>query len=99
MLRAKLQEAESDPKKMFAFLDSLLGRQKRTDTLPDLPPQIAADRFSDFFETKISKIRQNFSVPDSYQEEQPVLLSTGFPLSSFEPLSEEKVRKIDPGPF
>ena len=58
--RVKLQEAVSDSKKMFSLLSTLLNRQDRSDYLPKMKPQEAAESFSRFFKNKIEKIRQGF---------------------------------------
>ena len=39
---AKLEDAETDSKKMFSLLSTLLNRENRSDSLPDMIPQEAA---------------------------------------------------------
>ena len=49
-------------KKMFSLLSTLLNKQDRSDSLPDMRPQEAAKSFSRFFQEKIENwIRQEFN--------------------------------------
>ena len=45
---------------MFSLLSTLLNRENRSDSLPDMIPQEAAKSFSRFFQEKIETIRQEF---------------------------------------
>ena len=56
--QTKLDEAASDSKKRISLLSALLNRQDRSDSLPNMEPQEAAESFSRFFQSKIEKIRQ-----------------------------------------
>ena len=58
---AKLEDAETDSKKMFSLLSTLLNRENRSDSLPDMIPQEAAKSFSRFFQEKIETVRQEFN--------------------------------------
>ena len=58
--RVKLEEAASESKKMFSLLSTLLNMLDRSDSLPDMKPQEAAESFSRFFDNNIEKIRQGF---------------------------------------
>ena len=45
---------------MFSLLSTLLNRLDRSDYLPKMKPQEAAESISRFFNNKIEKIRQGF---------------------------------------
>ena len=62
---AKLEDAETDSKKMFSLLSTLLNRENRSDSLPDMIPQEAAKSFSRFFQEKIQTIRKEFKTLSS----------------------------------
>ena len=56
---AKLEDAKTDSKKMFSLLSTLLNRENRSDSLPDMIPQEAAKSFSRFFQEKSRRLGKN----------------------------------------
>lgn len=86
-------DATSDPKKVFSIIDKLLNKSDRSDTLPDMLEQEAAEAFSNYFSSKIEKIRQGF--PDQTNATQPQHSnSQSDVLACFHLLSEEQVLKL-----
>ena len=76
---------------MFSLLSTLLNRENRYDSLPDMIPQEAAKSFSRFFQEKIETIRQEFN-------NDPLDTTENFAssdlLSSFYALSEDQILKV-----
>ena len=92
---AKLEDAETDSKKMFSLLSTLLNRENRSDSLPDMIPQEAAKSFSRFFQEKIETIRQEFNNdPLGTTENFASSVHSSDLLSSFDALSEDQILKL-----
>ena len=92
---AKLEDAETDSKKMFSLLSTLLNRENRSDSLPDMIPQEAAKSFSRFFQEKIETIRQEFNNdPLGTTENFASSVHSSDLLSSFYALSEDQILKL-----
>jgi hypothetical protein len=89
---SKVSDAASDSKKMFQIVDTLLHRKSRTQSLPDMDPQKAADAFSMFFQEKISRIRSGFSTGTQDQEADSAVIDV--PFEEFEPLTADQIRKL-----
>ena len=91
--QTKLQEASSDPRKMFAVLNSVLNRGDRSGVLPDVESQQAASLFSEFFQDKIAKIMQRFAgeTVTEIPNQPDCTLSL---LSLFHTVSEEQILKL-----
>ena len=92
---AKLKDAETDSKKMFSLLSTLLNRENRSDSLPDMIPQEAAKSFSRFFQEKIQTIRKEFNDDplDTTENFASSVYSSDL-LSSFYALSEDQILKL-----
>ena len=92
---AKLKDAETDSKKMFSLLSTLLNRENRSDSLPDMIPQEAAKSFSRFFQEKIQTIRKEFNDdPLDTTENFASSVHSSDLLSSFYALSEDQILKL-----
>ena len=92
---AKLKDAETDSKKMFSLLSTLLNRENRCDSLPDMIPQEAAKSFSRFFQEKIQTIRKEFNDdPLDTTENFASSVHSSDLLSSFYALSEDQILKL-----
>ena len=92
---AKLEDAATDSKKMFSLLSTLLNRENRSDSLPDMIPQEAAKSFSPFFQEKIKTIRQEFNDdPLDMTENFTSSVHSSDMLSSFYALSEDQILKL-----
>ena len=90
-----LEDAATDSKKMFCLLSTLLNRENRSDSLPNMIPQEAAKSFSRFFQEKIEKIRQEFSYdPSDTTENFASSVYSSDMLSSFYALSEGQILKL-----
>ena len=96
--RVKLEEAASDSKKMFSLLSTLLNRQDRSDYLPKMKPQEAAESFSRFFNDKTEKMRPGFvDGPSQKSDAKEHLVSTVPPahmFSCFHALSGDQILKL-----
>ena len=80
---------------MFSFLSTLLNRENRSDSLPDMIPQEAAKSFSRFFQEKIETIRQDFNDdPLDTTENFAFSVHSSDMLSSFYALSEGQILKL-----
>ena len=80
---------------MFSFLITLLNRENRSDSLPDMIPQEAAKSFSRFFQEKIDTIRQEFNDdPLDTTENFASSVHSSDMLSSFYALSEDQILKL-----
>ena len=92
---AKLKDAETDSKKMFSLLSTLLNRENRSDSLPDMIPQEAAKSLSRFFQEKIETIRKEFNnAPLDTTENFASSVHSSDLLSSFYALSEDQILKL-----
>ena len=93
--RAKLEDAETDLKKMFSLLSMLLNRESRSDSLPDMIPQEAAKLFTRFFQEKIETIRKEFNddLLDTTENFASSVHSSDL-LYSFYTLSEDQILKL-----
>ena len=92
---AKLKDAETYSKKMFSLLSTLLNRENRSDSLPDMIPQEAAKSFSRFFQEKIQTIRKEFNDdPLDTTENFASSVHSSDLLSSFYALSEDQILKL-----
>ena len=92
---AKLEDATTDSKKMFSLLSTLLNRENRSESLPDMIPQEAAKSFSRFFQEKIETIRQEFNDdPLDTIENFASNVHSSDMLSSFYALSEDQILKL-----
>ena len=92
---AKLKDAETDSKKMFSLLSTLLNRENRSDSLPDMIPQEAAKSFSRSLQEKIQTIRKEFNDdPLDTTENFASSVHSSDLLSSFYALSEDQILKL-----
>ena len=92
---AKLEDAATDSKKMFSLLSTLLNRENRSDSLPDMIPQEASKSFSRFFQEKIETIGQEFNDdPLDTTENFASSVHSSDMLSSFYALSEDQILKL-----
>ena len=92
---AKLEDAETDSKKMFSLLSTLLNRENRSDSLPDMIPQEAAKSFSRFFQEKIQTIRKEFNDdPLDTTENFASSVHSSDLFSSFYALSKDQILKL-----
>ena len=80
---------------MFSLLSTLLNRENRSDSLPDMIPQEAAKSFSRFFQEKIETIRKEFNnAPLDTTENFASSVHSSDLLSSFYALSEDQILKL-----
>ena len=80
---------------MFSLLSTLLNREKRSDSLPDMIPQEAAKSFSRIFQEKIEMIRQEFNNdPLGTTENFASSVHSSDLISSFYALSEDQILKL-----
>ena len=80
---------------MFCLLRTLLNRENRSDSLPNMIPQEAAKSFSRFFQEKIEKIKQEFSYdPLETTKNFTSSVHSSYMLSSFHALSEDQILKL-----
>jgi hypothetical protein len=91
--QSQLEDASSDPKKMFSLLQSLMNRQDCSDVLPDLTDQEIADSLSNFFQEKIDKIRLGFS-SDAPRDASSSSDTSAVNFSTFSPLVSGDIRKL-----
>ena len=80
---------------MFSLLSTLLNRENRSDSLPDMIPQEAAKSFSRFFQEKIEKIRREFNDDplDTIENFASSVHSIGM-ISRSHALSEDQILKL-----
>ena len=80
---------------MFSVLSTLLNRENRSDSLPDMIPQEAVKSFSRFFQEKIETIRQEFNDdPLDTTENFAYSVHSSDMLSSFYALFEDQIPKL-----
>ena len=80
---------------MFSLLSTLLNRENKSDSLPNIIPQEAAKSFSWFFQEKIETIRQEFNDdPLDTTENFTSSVPSIDVLSRFHALSEDQIRKL-----
>jgi hypothetical protein len=91
--QTELEQAVSNPRKMFSVLSSVLNRDSRSGTLPDLDFDDAARLFSEFFNTKIEQIMQRFS-NDLLEDSSDELSHVTSVLSVFHDVSVEQLVKL-----
>ena len=84
---------ESNPKQLFSIVNKL-SNQKKKCPLPDHTcPSGLANSFSEFFKTKIDKIREKFSENSTEKMDYDKKFTTSF-LSEFSAVSESTVKKV-----
>ena len=82
-------------KTVSSLLSTLLNRENRSNSLPDMIPQEAAKSFSRFFQEKIETIRQAFNDdPLDTTENFTSSVHSSDMLSSFYTLSEDQILKL-----
>ena len=80
---------------MSSLLSTLLNRENRSDSLPNIIPQEAAKSFSWFFQEKIETIRQEFNDdPLDTTENFASSVPSIDVLSRFHALSEDQILKL-----
>jgi hypothetical protein len=82
----------ADSRKMFSVVDRLLGKEVDSPVLPELTEQDAANALSAFFIEKIETIRSGFGDSSDLPHVEPTFV--GQPLTCFQPVSEDQLRKI-----
>jgi hypothetical protein len=94
-IQSELDAASSDPRKMYAVVDGLLGKDSSSPVMPDLDTTTAANSLAEYFVNKIKSIRDNLVSPD------PVVADTSFcvpfsgdPLSVFVPVTPDELSKV-----
>ncbi len=88
----KIKSCSGNPKALFTFLDTLLGKTSNI-TLPDIQDDmVSANRFSDYFKSKIEDIRASLGGNNLSSEDFPIF--EGQELTTFKPFSETEIRKI-----
>jgi len=94
--QSMIEACASDQQKLFQVVNKLLHRK----TLPKLPSSTSdaflAEQFSDFFISKIDKIRRNIPVSDGEKGSITDIthLQSHHTLNSFHPTTEDEVLKI-----
>jgi hypothetical protein len=87
----KIDECNDDQKKMFRITEELM-HTKNNSVLPTHADAVAlANQFADFFESKIAKIREEFSDIPEFTESE---MLNSVCLESFDPVSEVELRKL-----
>jgi hypothetical protein len=89
-LQSVLEAANS--RKMFSVVNRLLGKEVDSPVLPELSEQDAANTLSAFFIEKIETIRSGFGDSSDLPHVEPTFV--GQPLTCFQPVSEDQLRKI-----
>ena len=92
----KISECQNDQKQIFKIANSLLHKSNETPLPEHESSQELANRFADFFTEKINKIRQQLESAQSRSKSSSDKNSQKCSeiLSSFEPASEEEIRKL-----
>ena len=85
-----IEENQGDSKKLYANLNKLLGKNKKT-ILPDKEESELADDFSNFFKNKIKTIYDSFPAGNDRNTDTTVLNGQ---LSDFRQLSLQDVSKL-----
>ena len=93
--KQKIDECEGNQGQLYAIVNSLLGREK-VIALPEAEsPKHLADTFSDYFVTKIAKIRSDLCLMEASCPAITDLLPKPVNvLTKFRPTSEEEITKI-----
>lgn len=87
----KIDECNDDQKKLFRITEELM-HTKNNSVLPTHADAVAlANQFADFFESKIAKIREEFSDIPEFTESE---MLNSVCLESFDPVSEVELRKL-----
>ena len=86
----KINECKQDTKKLYAFVNNIIGRASENPLPKRESDEQLAEEFSDHFMAKIKKIRDAL---ENYPIYKPVHQDIG-QLKEFQPLSEEQVSKI-----
>jgi hypothetical protein len=88
--KSKIEECGTDQKKLFRVTEELMHAANEAVLPSHSSPQALAEQFVEFFDEKISKIRQGFSTEPELEEctEQHAILD------KFTPVTEEEVKKI-----
>ena len=88
-------QGSNDPKVLFRTVDKLLNKSA-TSPLPSGYTSVElADRFANFFQDKILKIRSSFDPTTSHEQIQHVAIpASSSHFSCFQPVSQEEVEKI-----
>jgi hypothetical protein len=92
--RFEFEKAALDKRKTFSLVNVLLGEESRSGIKPDLNEDQAASEFSNFFNAKITKIRDtldNDISSDSVFSTPNVTIKVGSALSEFSSLSQEEI--------
>ena len=85
----------TNPKAMFNIVSGLLGKQKKHTLPPHASDQRLADKFSEFFITKIEAIKDSISSSNVPPDQHPVSdSSVSCSLTSWSRMDQEEVRKI-----